>query len=96
MIESFSLEITVTETGDETVFKSIANCIEQEFHLQFVSRLSGANQFYWVFRLDDQPVTLKMEADKGIIVHYSSSEAREQHINTLYFMRDLIRKKFNL
>jgi hypothetical protein len=96
MIDSFSIEITLTEKVDESLFKAIANCIEQELHLLFVSKLSGQNQFYWVFLLDDQPVTLKMESDKGIVAHYSSKNASDQHLNALYFMRDLIRKKFTL
>jgi hypothetical protein len=96
MIDSFTVEILLTETVDESLFKSIAHCMEQDLHLEFVSRLSGINQFYWVFRVDDQPVTLKMEAEKGIIIHYSSTEATDEKLNALYFLRDLIRKKFRL
>ena len=63
----------------------------------FTTKLSGMDQSYWDFTINEHPVTLHLEHYSGISLSLSKSKpASEETVKLFYFIADLIRKKFDL
>jgi hypothetical protein len=93
MADKFVLSIR----ADSDLFESIGKYLEHDLRLISITKLSGIDQGYWDFKIDQHQFTLHLEHYTGITIYPSGSEKHpEEQIKLIHFVVDMIRKKFNL
>jgi hypothetical protein len=97
MSGSISIEILISNEGSEELFQSVAKYLEQQLQVRFISKLSGIKQYYWVFQLNAHSITLRLE-DKKIALQMNSDQSKnaEETVNALYYIKDVVTRKFSL
>jgi hypothetical protein len=93
MRENFIL----TDSSNRELFEQIGNYLETELRLKPLAKLSGTDQFYWDYKVDNIQLTLHLEHYSGISIYPAkSSQPAAEELKIVHFVADLIKKKFRL